>query len=189
MQKRITANIAIVWLIIAVFIGYLAIILWASYQTYESRAGDRALSLVRLVEQHATEKIDRANSALLEIKDHLLRDDFSQGVHLSESRRQAIVAMLMEKQKRSPGVASISLADSNGIIFANSLGVPSGVSLGDRRYFLDLKAQPHTAPVVSEVVKGQVSNKWGIHVARRVDASDGSFGGVIVANLGVVENF
>lgn len=189
MRTRSHVSIAILWAVIAVMLGYLTMILWSSYRSYENTTTERMLSLVRLVEQHATSKIDRANSALLEISDHLQPTDFSAGSHLTERRRLEINALLRKQQERTPGIVSITLADADGRAFANSVGGPIGTSIADRNYFLKLSSQPGTLPVVSEAVKGRLSNKWGIHIARRVDLVDGSFGGVMIANLGIVENF
>jgi signal transduction histidine kinase len=190
-QNRITSNVAIVWLIILVLVGYQGFALWASHRSYESMTGERARSLVRLVEGHASAKIDRANATLLEAIDYLQADDLVLGMRLSEGRRQRIQEMLVKRQSRTPGIVSMSLTDKDGLVFANSLGVKPGTSLASRKYFLDLKAQPQTQtqPVISEVIKGRVYNKWGIQVARRINLADGSFGGMLVANLGLPENF
>ena len=60
MQRRhASQSIAIVWLILLGFVGYHAFVLRASYLVYESRTGERALSLARLVEDHASAKIER----------------------------------------------------------------------------------------------------------------------------------
>jgi signal transduction histidine kinase len=192
-QIRITSNVAIVWLIILVFVGYQGFALWSSHRSYESKTGERARSLVRLVEGHASAKIDRTNATLLEAIDHLQADDLVLGMRLSEGRRQRIQEVLVKQQSRTPGIVSMSLTDKDGLVFANSLGVKPGTSLASRKYFLDLQAQPQTQtqspPVISEVIKGRVSNKWGIQVARRINLADGSFGGMLVANLGLPENF
>jgi len=182
-------SVAGIWLIIFVFLSYNAFVLWHSYNYYVREAGNRALSLVRLVEQHASAEIERTNAALVEATDHLQSDDFVWGMRLSERQSQKISAMLFERQRRAPGILSISLTDKDGLVFANSLGVPPGNSLSNRKYFLDLKAWPQTVPRVSEALYGRVSNRWGIQIARRIDLSDGSFAGMIVANLGLSENF
>jgi hypothetical protein len=52
-----------------------------------------------------------------------------------------------------------------------------------------LRAGPRTTPIISEAIFGRVSNKWGIQVARRLELPNGQFGGMIVANLGLEENF
>jgi signal transduction histidine kinase/CheY-like chemotaxis protein/HPt (histidine-containing phosphotransfer) domain-containing protein len=83
----------------------------------------------------------------------------------------------------------MSVTNADGYVFANSVGAPPGLNLGDRKYFLALKAGPTSTPVISEAIKGRVSRKWGIQIARRIDLADGTFGGMIVANLGLAENF
>jgi len=187
--KRPTASIPLLWLLILAFLGYLGSAHWHAYHSYQDRTGERALSIVRLVEEHASAKLDRANASLIEVLDRVDARDFGKGMDHNEPRRQVLQQLLAEQQRRTPGIVSISLTDKNGLVFANSLGVPPGTNLGTRQYFLDLKNGTSPEPVISEVIKGRVSNKWGIQIARRFLLPDGSFGGMIVANLGLAENF
>ncbi|MBK7000749.1 MAG: EAL domain-containing protein [Rhodoferax sp.] len=187
--ERIGYNTTAVWLVIASLVAYLSFNTWVSYKTYEKNASDRVLSLVRLVEQHASAKIERVNAELLEALDDVHVDDFSLGMHLPESRKQFIQEVLYKKQERTPGIVAMSVVDKDGLVFANSLGTAIGTDVSHRKYFLDLKSNPAAQLAISEVVKGLVSNKWGILLARRINLADGSFGGVIVTNLGLSENF
>ncbi|HIJ61883.1 MAG TPA: PAS domain S-box protein [Rhodospirillaceae bacterium] len=188
-QRHASQSIAIIWLILLGFVGYHAFALRSSYLVYQNKTGERALSLARLVEEHAAAKIERTNSVLMESIADLVMDDIALGMRLPDDRRQRIGSMLAERQHRSPGIVSMSVTDSDGLVYANSLGVAAGINLGNRAYFLELKSGPHPNPVVSEVIKGRVSNRWGIQIARRIDLPDGGFAGMIVANLGVSENF
>ena len=188
-KRRLISDIVFVWLIVATFLGYHGYFLYQSYLGYESKTGERALSLVRLIQEHASEKFEIANISLQSITDHLRPDDFQRGMALDDPRRTAIETVLVEQQRRNPAIVSISITDRNGRVFANSLGVPPGTDLGNRKYFLDLKAGPPHQPVISEAIKGRVSNKWGIQVARRFDMPDGSFAGMIVANIGLTDSF
>ncbi len=150
---------------------------------------DRMITLARMVEQHASGNIDRIDGMLLSISDHIQSSDLENALKMDEARREVLSRMLVDHQRRTFGVVSISITDASGYVFANSVGAPPGNQLGDREYFLDLKAASRTTPVVSKAIKGRVSNKWGIQVARRLELPNGRFGGMVVANFGLDAGF
>jgi signal transduction histidine kinase/DNA-binding response OmpR family regulator/HPt (histidine-containing phosphotransfer) domain-containing protein len=188
-SKNIVALTRAVWVGIAVIVGYLAIMLWHGHQTVERNVSEQALSLVRMLAQHAVATIDRSNISLLAVVDHIRDDDLKNAKIMTPARRAEIEGWLKSMQARTAGMVSMSVTDANGYVFANSVGAPPGLNLGDRKYFQALKARSRTAPVISEAIKGRVSKKWGIQIARRLEFPDGAFGGMIVANLGLAENF
>jgi diguanylate cyclase (GGDEF)-like protein/PAS domain S-box-containing protein len=186
MSKSIQAAVA-VWLAIAASVVYLISGLVSSRQTLERRIRDQAVSYTRLVEQHASAAFDRASMALAEIIDHLSPPDLdgSRGA----AGRTEIDALLLNKQRRAPGVVGTFLTDARGDVLFHSLGNPSAISLRDRGYFQRLKEEPNVGPVISEAVSGRMTGQWGIQVARRLDLPDGSFGGVVGATLGLSVTF
>jgi len=178
-----------VWLTISVVTTFMFVESWLGHRSIEEKSSAEALSFARLVEEHATATIERANLTLLVASDAMTLADFRGAKTLPEARRKLIEAQLKVFQQRAFGVVSMSITDADGYVFANSLDVAPGRSLGDRAYFLRLKAAPTAKPVISEAIYGRVSNRWGVQVARRVDFPDGRFAGMIVANLGLSENF
>lgn len=178
-----------VWVSIAVVNVYLFVVLWQGYRVIEKNVADQARSLARSAAQHATATIDRTNLSLLSVTAYLRPDDCLQAKAMPAARRQFLENLLKQHQSRTAGIVSMSLTDADGYVFANSVGVNPGLSLGDRKYFLELKNSAGTQLVVSDVIKGRVSGKWGIQIARRIDLPDGTFAGMIVANLGLTENF
>ena len=177
------------WVVIISVSAYLANSLIDERTSLENAAQEQALAYVRLVEEHASATIDRTNQLLLGIADHIRADDLSVGIKHSSRRRKELERILKEQQKRTRGVVAIAVMDAAGDDLANSIDVPAGASFSNRAYFLALKAAPTDKPIVSEAIFGRISKKWGIHIARRLDLPDGRFGGVVVANLGLVENF
>ncbi len=179
----------LVWLTILLVAIALIFNVWADRQEHTRNSGAHALSLVRLIEQHADSTIDRTNLALLAASDALIPADYAGAKSMDDRRRKAIEAALRTVHERTTGVVSMSITDAEGYVFANSVGVAPGRSLGDRKYFLALKSAPSARPVISEAIFGRVSSKWGVQIARRIDFPDGRFAGMIVANLGLTENF
>ena len=181
--------IPVMWLSIGLLIAYLLHSLSESYETTLQRAQSESLVHARLVQGHAASTIERADLTLQSVIDHLHSEDMRAGMAISSERRQEIERTLIARQSRSRGVVSMSLTDAEGQVFANSVGATPGVSLASRNYFQALRKGPRTSPVISEAILGRVSNKWGVQVARRIEFPDGSFAGMLVANLGLTENF
>ncbi len=178
-----------VWVVIAAFIAYLALGLVTSRHQVEERARAHAVSYVRLVEQHAAAAFERSDLALQGVIDHVLAGDMRAGLRLPQKRREEIETLLQAQQRRTPGIVAMPLADANGDVFAHSLDEPAGMSVSDRNHFAALKREPDTKVAISEAVLGRVSKRWGIAIGRRVDLADGSFGGMVGAQLDLNGNF
>ena len=172
-----------------IFVGYLLVILWNAYQAEVDKVRLRALAQTRLVAEHATSAFDRANLLLIGAEEHLKPVDLRAGNHASLVRRAEIQQLLARAQGRAPGIVGISLAAADGEVFTSSLDAEPNYSIADRRYFQELKAGRRTMPVISEPMKGRLRGHWGIFLARRLEFPDGSFAGVLVANLGLSESF
>jgi signal transduction histidine kinase len=188
--KKISPIILGCWVAVCAFAVYLLVNLQNQKAAIEQEAQARTLALTRLIAEHAANNFDLADLILQGVVDGLGPKDMANPKAISEPRRQAVVMMLKTLQTRSHGaIVSMSLTDADGVVFANTVGTPPGVSLADRKYFLELKNTATTRPVVSELIFGRVSKKWGVQVARRIEHADGSFAGMIVANLGVTDAF
>lgn len=188
-MNRTTQALSALWFAIAVFFGYLVNTLVNDRLVVENAAREQARTYARLVAEHAESTIDRTNLLLLGLADHISSIDLLLGEKMPVQRRQKLEKILVEQQQRTRGVVSISLTDAEGRVIANSVGAPLGLSLASRTYFKTLKAGKQQVPVISEAIFGRVSKKWGIQIARRLELSDGSFAGMLVANLGLAENF
>ncbi|RTL27737.1 MAG: response regulator [Rhodocyclaceae bacterium] len=182
-------NVSMILLIVTCFILFLMGSLVASRDTIWHQTEDRATTLARMIEQHASGNIDRVDDMLQSIAERVTATDLGNARQLPASRRDELTALLVAHQHRTNGVVSISLTDAAGHVYANSVGSPPGSTLEDRDYFLELKNSGRHQPVVSGAIKGRVSKKWGIQIARRLDLPDGSFGGMVVANFGLAEGF
>ena len=176
----------LLWVFILSFDVYVGVGLWLSHRQAQQQARQSATSYVRLVEEQATASFDRANLVLRQVGALLSRDELRGGLVLSAARRDEVQAAMSDIQKDGHGIVSMTVTDGKGRVVANSLGAAPGGSLGDRDYFLALRDGPTAGPVVSRLIRGRVSNKWGIQVARALRV-DGRFAGMVVANVGLIE--
>jgi len=185
-------HVALLWMFILSFDAYVCFDLWTSRGEAKRQALQLATSYVRLVEEQASGSFDRTNILLRQATGIVNAADLRAvnhgGGRLDEGRRQAVELALQDLQREGHGIVSMSLTDAQGRVFANTVGTPPGSVLSDRDYFRILRDRGGTdAPVVSQVVMGRVSNKWGIQVARALRGPDGVFAGMVVANIGLSE--
>ena len=81
-------------------------------------------------------------------------------------------------------VLQIGIIDKDGYLSATSLGpVMGSLDLGDRDFFRAHAQRPADTLLISRPVIGRVSGKLLVQITRPIIASDGSFGGVVVASL------
>jgi signal transduction histidine kinase/CheY-like chemotaxis protein/PAS domain-containing protein len=84
-----------------------------------------------------------------------------------------------------PELVSIRIANEHGEITHGFNGekIPPGSGITDRGYFQQHLNDQAAGLVVSEPLQGKISGKWGILFSRRLSHADGSFAGVVVANV------
>lgn len=179
-------HLVLLWVFILSFDAYVGAGLWMSYRQAHQQALQLATSYVRLVEEQASASFDRANLVLRQVAALLKPEELRDGMVLPASRRDELQAAMSDIQHDGHGIVSMTVTDVDGRVVANSLGALAGGSLGDRDYFLALRDGTSPGPVVSRLIKGRVSQKWGIQVARALQV-EGRFAGMVVANVGLIE--
>jgi signal transduction histidine kinase/ActR/RegA family two-component response regulator/HPt (histidine-containing phosphotransfer) domain-containing protein len=177
------------WAAVALFAFYVVFDLDRLRDESAAQARQVAVSSVRLIEEHASSTFDHTNLVLKQAAALVSSDDLTRTGRLDDTRRLTLETALAALQAQGRGIISMSLTDADGIVFANTVGAPPGGNLGDRGYFNALKTGDSDVPVVSQAMMGRISGKWGVQVARRLKAADGSFAGMVVANVGMYEYF
>jgi len=98
-----------------------------------------------------------------------------------EALKRAMERALADQRSLLPQVDAIRMTDAHGQVIYGLAAEESSVSVGDRDYFQ--RARDSDGVVISEPLFGRVLRKWGIVVARRLEAEDGSFAGVVYTTL------
>lgn len=89
-------------------------------------------------------------------------------------------ALITELHKQNPQYVNILLADPNGFIYANSVGVPS-FSVADRKYFKDVLATKKFSS--GEYVISRSTQKPVLNYASPVLTPNGALAGVVIVGL------
>ena len=77
----------------------------------------------------------------------------------------------------------LSIADENGDLIISNQEPFVSSNIFDRDHFQVHKAKDSDNLFISQPVLGRSSGKWSIQMTRRINKSDGSFGGVVIVSL------
>ncbi len=102
----------------------------------------------------------------------------------SEKEGLAINIPSLIKEKRFEGqpFVLLSIVDERGDLRSSSQEPFVFSNIGDREHFLVHKEED-IGLFISKPVLGRSSGKWSIQLSRRINKSDGSFGGVVVVSI------
>ena len=92
---------------------------------------------------------------------------------------------MAERVRAVPPVRDLVVMDHNGDWLASSLAELPRHNNADREYFQYHKKHLERSPLISAPILSRSTGRWTILITRRVDNSDGSFGGVVAAAIDV----
>lgn len=92
--------------------------------------------------------------------------------------------MLFDNSLRASGVGSVAVLDAQGNILIDSRSaVPPQLNFSDRDYFGALQDGSHVGLYVGKPVRGRLSGRYTLPLARAYYHADGQFAGVVVGTL------
>jgi diguanylate cyclase (GGDEF)-like protein/PAS domain S-box-containing protein len=157
-----------------VLAGFVYWSLQQSRQRFEERAAVMVDNLSHLMEQDIAASVRVIDLALLAVGDEILRTD----------GRTRINTLIEDKLRRLPELDGLRVVDARGdLIHGTGVTPRTRVNIADRDYFIRLRDEAGAGLVVSEPVKGRLSGKWVINLARGLRATDGRFLGVVQGSL------
>jgi diguanylate cyclase (GGDEF)-like protein len=153
----------------------------ASFAAYETAGSNltRGMNAQTSRMLGAVDKVLRDMPAALAIGDIATPD-----LVKAAMRADAASDLLTDRQKRLPGVDSLTLVDAGGVVANSSRGgPPAGTDVSGSEFFLRVGVDADAAPFVSSPVKDAASGEWSSLIARRMTDSHGDFAGVVLARL------
>ncbi len=170
-------------LAVAVFLLNLVMIVIAAVnlQTSRTRAGQQveanAANLAALLELGVGDSVRRIDLSLLGIVDMLEWLD-AEG-SLSDDRIERVLRLHLG---RHDAIDAFRVSDSEGRLWwGKGVNRAAPVTLADRPFFVDHRAQPGQRLIVAEPVIGRVSKIPVVAFTRSYRHADGSFAGVVTA--------
>ena len=161
--------------------GMVTFSLYQSYDESQQGAELTAQNLSSLLAQHIAGDIDRIDLTLLAAADEVERQLAGGGID-----RQALNRFLERQQRRLPEIFSLRTTDAHGIV-SHGVGVNPAARQdnSDREYFVRQRDDPKVGLVIARPVYTRLDKRWAVPVSRPFHLPDGTFGGVIYANVSV----
>ena len=181
-SKRLIAFVVLFELLLVLFAG---LTLQASRNQHDARARVSSQNLATLLSHDLTASFDKIDLMLLGIKDETERQMAAGG--LEKSRLNTFIA---RESLRAADVILTRVTDAGGEPLYGTV-LPAGaarVSASRRDFFILLSKEPNAEMVVSKPLLGQISGKWAIVFARRINQQNGAFAGIVYASV-ALEHF
>jgi len=186
LSKAINRRLIIGVVAVNAFVMLLAgVELYQSRRQYEANAANVTQNLARslaITVAGILGKIDVSLSSLvIEVEEELLSGQMDV---------PRLLRQLAQQKRHLQEFENIWVADAAGnLSWGTEMGSGAPVNIADRDYFLRLKAEPTTELLITKPLVGRVTQHWSVLVAKRVNRPDGSFGGIVVGTLPVVDYF
>ena len=174
---RLAASVSALCFIVIVLAG---LSLERSYEIHQENAETATQNLSLLLLNQIGNSYDEVDKTL-----QILATDFTHWDRHGRESRSFLDERIKFFLSIYPELVSIRIADKNGEITFGFDGAtpPVGSGILDRDYFQRHLKDPNAKLVVTEPLQGKISGKWGIMFSRRLSNADGSFAGVVLANL------
>lgn len=151
---------------------------WALHRSRKheiAQASITTLNLAQVLEESIKGRIRQIDLALLSIKEQI---ELSPG----GPRTEGLGAFAASRLARLGLVDAIRITDHQGHVLHGAFPGSSG-EVGQRDFFLALKANPQDGLVVSRPAQDARDGAWAVTLAHRFVAPDGTFAGVVCATL------
>ena len=168
------------WVLLNIcFAGLITAYLISSARHFEAKARQSVESLVQAVEGDLVASLEKVD-ILLQVSVDELHHQLASGGLVAETA-EAFLATQRTRHQLITGLLFYD-ADGNAVYGRQGKSGPE-TSNRDREYFVQLRDNPTAGLLITKALFGRVTGKWVIILARRVNNSDGSFAGVVLASL------
>ncbi|KAA0679496.1 hybrid sensor histidine kinase/response regulator [Roseomonas genomospecies 6] len=162
--------------VMAVLAAAAAVWLWLDLARALAAGERSARSLVRVLEEQTARSFQAVDLTLTGIIDTLtLKHDFSE-------HDLAFADTLRERLRSLPHVRALFVIGADGFITQDTDHPKTPrVTLADRDYFIAHAKDPSASLLIGKPLISRSLDDWFVSVSRRIDQSNGSFGGIAVA--------
>jgi PAS domain S-box-containing protein len=174
--KRMAVAVLLVNLFVILLAG-----LWLNHskQQDEEAAAVATRNMSSLLEQHLVDVVEKIDFSLLSAVEEIDRQQAKGGVDA-----QALNAFLARLKTRLPDALSVRVADAQGAVkYGVGVTPQTRVNVADREYFIALRDNPKAGLWIAKPVFARIDKKWVVIISRAIRQPDGSFGGVVYANI------
>ncbi len=147
--------------------------LWRSYNLEHEQAEHFTSELSHALSVSLSAEFRQIDQALLTVADETSREIELGGLNLP-----LLEQLIIRQNSRLNPLAGIIINDRTGEnIVTNFAAASAKGNVADRPYFIQLRDNPDAGLVISDPIKGRLTNRWVIVFARRVNGPGSSFAG------------
>ncbi|MEN6586638.1 MAG: PAS domain-containing protein [Sulfuricella sp.] len=173
---RVVSGVVLINLFALVLAG---LSLRQSYLQFQQGAEITTRNLAQALENDISGTIRARDVALFAIVDEYQRQRAAGGVDGT-----SLNAYIERLRSHLPHVDALRIADAQGkVIYGTGVVPGASISVADRSHFTRLRADPKGGLVFSPPQISRVNQKWIIALSRRIDQSNGTFGGIAIATI------
>lgn len=170
--------------VVLVCLSLLAIQLWMTWRAREvqlDEAARESSNLAQSVAQHAYDTIKEADTVLVGLVERMEHDSVDS---VGNAELERLHDLLVLRVAELPQLHGIFIYDKDGNWLANSQKtLLKNLNNADREYFKFHQLHADRGPHVGPPVRSKSTGDWIVTVSRRINLSDGSFGGVVLATI------
>ena len=181
MWSRVEGSFPVQWLLLGVALLLLGVALM--YNLAKSKAdllaGERLRlhTQARVINDNLAQQLEGTDRALLSIRDELRGRPAAQWSLAVSTRRLKALDDVM------PGVRTLFVADSRGIIRLSDRKEIIGYDLGQREYFHQAREHPDTDTLFVSKPYKTILGAWVMNLTRVIPGRNNEFSGIVVATL------
>jgi len=176
-KRSVSGAVAILILLVISFS------VWKSLTEYRltiQGAEQQSRGYARALKEHAERAFSEADNVLIDTLEHIRAHG---GIAQEDSEH--LRSFLLGHPRNTPQVASISLVNPQGVLFAHSMDMPvQQTDVGDRDFFIHFRDNPgDTTTFLSKPFKSRLNGKWRITLSRQMRSATGVLEGLVVVAL------
>src|SRR5471032_736693 len=183
MPKRLSITFWATTFVVVVCLSLVGIDGWRSWNARAQRLADMervTSNLARSMAQQADDTIKSADTSLTDIVERVETDGYG------DAAMRRLHRLMVDQTANLPQLSGLFVYDENGRWMVNSRpGRDSPLNNADREYFLYHQSHTERGPHIGVPVVSRSTGRWIIPVSRRLNHSDGSFGGVALATIDI----
>ncbi|VVO51841.1 EAL domain-containing protein [Pseudomonas fluorescens] len=179
---RLTAGIVSIILFVYTLAG---LALYQSKQQHERQAVITTENLARSLAINVSGILDKVDVGLFAVTKEVERQIAAGGI-----KGALLNGYLAQQQAQIRDCEGLWVADKEGNIpWGTVMTAGQTTNITDREYFQRLHENSHLGMVISRPVIGRNTKAWSVLLSRRINYADGSFAGVALGSLRMMEYF
>ena len=165
--------------IAAVMVVLAAVAVWNEQQRYRERAISSTRYAADLIERSISADLERIDMGLQSIALHV-----REATPAGRLESKGLEELLVTRRALMRDALDLRITDSQGVVrFGLPSPLPEAVSLADRTLFARLRDDASAGLQVAGPLFTRISKRWALVLARRLEAGDGSFLGMVYTTV------